>query len=53
MLAEFTIYPLNGTHMSGDVARVVKMLEAAGVEYCLGPLATIDACKDELITSMR
>ena len=47
MLAEFTIYPLNGTHLSGDVARVIAILEAVGVEYRLSPLGTIDACKDE------
>ena len=40
MLAEFTIYAMDGTHMSRDVAQVIEVLEAAGVEYRLGPLAT-------------
>ena len=33
--------------MSGDVARDIEILEAAGVEYRLSSLGTIDACKDE------
>jgi uncharacterized protein (TIGR00106 family) len=54
MLAEFTIYPMDGTHMSRDVARVVEILETAGVEYRLGPLATaIEGDWDQVMNAIR
>jgi uncharacterized protein (TIGR00106 family) len=54
MLAEFTIYPMDGTHMSRDVARVVGILETAGVEYRLGPLATaIEGDWDQVMNAIR
>lgn len=40
MLAEFSIFPLDETHLSGDVAKVVEVLEDAGLEYRLGPMGT-------------
>lgn len=40
MLAEFSVYPTDETHMSKDVAKMVEMLEEGGVNYRLGPLGT-------------
>src|SRR5262245_28899523 len=65
MLAQFSIYPMDRTHMSKDVAKVIEVLEAAGLNYKLGPLATsvegewaaiIDAirqCHNEVIKTHR
>lgn len=40
MLAEFSIYPMDGEHFSQDVAKVVDVLEKAGLDYRLGPMST-------------
>lgn len=40
MLAQFTIYPMDETHMSRDVAQILEILDAAGVDYRLGPMGT-------------
>lgn len=40
MLAEFSIYPTDETHMSRDVAKMVEILEDGGVDYRLGPMGT-------------
>ena len=40
MLAQFMVHPSDGVHFSRDVALMVEILESAGVEYRLGPLAT-------------
>lgn len=40
MLAQFAIYPTDETHMSSDVAKMIEVLEQAGVEYRLGPTST-------------
>jgi len=40
MLAQFTVHPLGETHFSKDVAQMMKILDEAGVEYCLGPMST-------------
>ena len=40
MIAEFAVFPLDGDHMSEDVAKVIKTLEAAGLDYRLGPMGT-------------
>lgn len=54
MLAEFTIYPMNGAHMSSDAARAIEILEATGVEYRLGPLATaVEGDWDQVLTAIR
>ena len=45
---------MNGTHMSRDVARVIEILEMAGVEYRLGPLATaVKGDWDQVLTTIR
>jgi len=40
MLVQFTVNPLGETHFSKDVAQMMKILEDADVEFCLGPMAT-------------
>ena len=54
MLAEFSIYPLDSVHLSGDVAKVVQALEEAGVSYRIGPLSTsIEGNLDEILSAIR
>ena len=40
MLAEFTIYPTDETHMSKDVAGMTEILEDSGINFRLGPMGT-------------
>jgi uncharacterized protein YqgV (UPF0045/DUF77 family) len=40
MLVQFTVYPSDATHMSRDVALMVQVLERAGLDFRLGPMAT-------------
>lgn len=41
MLAQFTVHPMDETHLSKDVAQMTEILEKEGVQYCLGPMATV------------
>jgi uncharacterized protein YqgV (UPF0045/DUF77 family) len=55
MLAEFTVHPMDETHLSMDVAQMMDILEEEGVEYCLSPLSTgVEGSWNEVIgnTSM-
>jgi uncharacterized protein (TIGR00106 family) len=40
MLAQFTVHPMDETHLSKDVALMLEILDGEDVKYCLGPLAT-------------
>lgn len=40
MIAQFAIYPTDETHMSRAVAKMIQILEQAGIEYRLGPTST-------------
>ncbi len=40
MLAEFSIIPLGHTHISGEVAEALKIVDASGLPYQLTPLGT-------------
>lgn len=40
MLVELAIRPVSSLHMSRDVAKVVQILEASGLSFELGPMAT-------------
>jgi len=54
MLAQFTIYPTDETHLSRDVALMMEILESAKVEYRLGPLATaVEGDWDQVMTAIR
>ena len=50
-LAELSIFPLDkGESVSPFVARVLKIIEASGIEYRLGPMGTcIEGEWDEVI----
>jgi uncharacterized protein (TIGR00106 family) len=54
MLVQFSIYPTDETHMSRDVAQMVEVLEGAGVEYRLGPMATaVEGDWDQVVSAIR
>jgi len=54
MLAQFTIYPTDETHMSRDVALIIEILESAGLEYRLGPMATaVEGHWDRVMTAIQ
>jgi len=54
MLAQFTIYPTDESHFSKDVAQMMEILENAGVEYRLGPLATaVEGNWEQVISGIR
>lgn len=40
MLAEFSIFPMDGAHMSEDIARVIEILEARDLDFRLGAMGT-------------
>jgi uncharacterized protein (TIGR00106 family) len=54
MLAEFSIFPLDETHLTRDVARVVDALEQTGVEYRLGPMGTsVEGNFDQVMAAIK
>ncbi len=54
MIAEFSVYPLNTEHMSKDVAKVVRVLEATGLEYRLGPVGTsVEGDLGQVLTAIQ
>lgn len=54
MLAELSIYPLDGEHFSQDVAKVVHVLEQAGVQYRVGPMSTsIEGELDQILDIVK
>jgi uncharacterized protein (TIGR00106 family) len=54
MIAEFSIYPLGTEHMSGDIARVIEILQGSGLEYRLGPMGTcIEGDIDQVFSAIR
>jgi uncharacterized protein (TIGR00106 family) len=40
MIAEFSINPMDSTHISRDIAALVEILETSGLTYRLGPMGT-------------
>jgi uncharacterized protein (TIGR00106 family) len=54
MLVQFTVYPTDETHMSRDIALVMEILERAGVEYRLGPMATaVEGTWDQVMPAIH
>ncbi len=54
MLAEFTIYPTDETHLSKDVARMIEILEEMDLDYRLGPMGTaVEGDWDRVISAIR
>jgi len=52
MLAQFTIFPTDkGESVSGFVAEAIKIIEASGLSYKLGPMSTtIEGSWDEVFS---
>jgi uncharacterized protein (TIGR00106 family) len=40
MLTQFSIWPLDNPHMSGDLTEVAHILDTTGVHYEVGPMGT-------------
>ena len=54
MLAEFSIYPTDDTHISKDVAEMVEILDEAGVLYRLGPMGTsVEGDWESIMSAIR
>jgi uncharacterized protein (TIGR00106 family) len=54
MLAEFTVHPMDETHLSKDVAQMMEVLEDEGVTYCLSPLGTgVEGSWNEVMSAIH
>jgi uncharacterized protein (TIGR00106 family) len=54
MLVEFGIHPTDTAHMSGEIARIVEVLENSGIEYRLGPMGTaVEGDWDQVMAAIR
>jgi uncharacterized protein (TIGR00106 family) len=54
VLVQFTIYPMDGTHMSKAVAAIVNVLDEAGVDYRLGPMGTaVEGSWDKVLPAIH
>ena len=54
MLAEFSIYPMDTGHQSRDVAKVVEILQATGLEYRMGPMSTaVEGELEQVLVAVR
>ena len=41
MIAEFCVIPVGGgTHFSGRLAKILRLVDASGLDYKLGPMGT-------------
>lgn len=54
MLAQFTVHPMDETHLSKDVAQMMEILEEEGVKYCLSPLGTgVEGSWNEVMSAIH
>ena len=54
MIAEFSINPMDSTHISRDLASLVEILEQSGLTYRLGPMGTcVEGHWDEVLGVIR
>jgi uncharacterized protein (TIGR00106 family) len=54
MIAEFSIYPTDETHMSKDIAKVVEILDDTELTYRLGPMSTsVEGDWEEIMSAIR
>jgi uncharacterized protein (TIGR00106 family) len=54
MLFEFSIYPVDTSHFSTDIAEVVAILNKSGLTYRLGPMSTsIEGDWDDVMGAIR
>jgi len=51
MIAEFSINPMDSTHISRDLAFLVEILEESGLAYRIGPMGTcVEGDWDQLMS---
>lgn len=51
MLAEFSVIPTNNEHMSEHVAAAIRVLDASGLAYRVGPMSTsLEGDLDAILT---
>ena len=54
MIAEFSINPMDSTHISKDLAFLVEILEESGRSYRLGPMGTcVEGDWDQVMDVVR
>lgn len=54
MLAQFTVHPMDETHLSRDVAQMLEILDKEDVKYCLGPMATaVEGSWEHVMSAIR
>jgi uncharacterized protein (TIGR00106 family) len=54
MLAQFTVYPMDETHLSKDVAQMMEVLDKEDVKYCLSPMATaVEGSWQQVLSAIR
>ena len=55
MLVELSVTPLGrGTHISKDVAKILRIIDASGLPYCLTPTGTcIEGDWDEVMALVK
>jgi uncharacterized protein (TIGR00106 family) len=54
MLAQFTVHPMDETHLSKDVAQMMEILDKEDVKYCLGPMATaVEGSWEHVMSAIR
>jgi len=54
MLAQFTVHPMDETHLSKDVAQMLEILDKEDVKYCLGPMATaVEGSWEHVMSAIR
>lgn len=54
MIAEFSINPMDSTHISKDLAFLVEILDVSGLPYRLGPMGTcVEGSWDQVMDAVR
>lgn len=54
MIAEFSTYPIDGSHLSKDIAKIIAILEQSGLDYRLGPMGTaVEGDWDAIVSAIR
>jgi uncharacterized protein (TIGR00106 family) len=54
MIVEFSINPMDSTHISKDLAFLVEILEESGLSYRLGPMGTcVEGDWDQVMDTVR
>jgi len=54
MFVAFSTHPTDISHESGDLAKIIEILDAAGLKYRLGPMGTVvEGDWEQVITAIR